>query len=226
MCLYPVSVVCIYVQLVVLDTDYGNSAFFARAYKPRTSRAVPLAECELEESHLQPLSAAHGFPLYYFDRDARRETRHTGMLRTGDFRDASRGEGARRRGEPERKRLSLRITQDEGRKYHHYCNHSGGGLKMERSQHQRTEIEANTTLQQEQQLLMEKKAVIIQRAWRTLLERKQGWQEEPKNLINHFEMVSQEDALPTNLPPGELGQNLTLLFPEAWLPSESCGSMN
>ncbi|XP_017351421.1 schwannomin-interacting protein 1 isoform X2 [Ictalurus punctatus] len=124
--------------------------------------------------------------------------------------DASRGEGARLRGETERKRLSLRITQDEGRKYHHYCNHSGGGLKMERNQYQRTEIEANTALQQEQQLLMEKKAIIIQRAWRTLLERKQGWQEEPKNLINHFEMVSQEDALPTNLPPGELGQNLTL----------------
>ncbi|XP_060761817.1 schwannomin-interacting protein 1 isoform X1 [Neoarius graeffei] len=133
------------------------------------------------------------------------------MLGTGDFRDASCGEGARLRGETERKRLSLRITQDEG--HHRFCNHSGGGLgglKMERNHHQRTEIEENTALQQEQQLLMEKAAIIIQRAWRTLLERKQGWQEEPKNRINHFEMVLQEDALPTNLPTGELGQNLTL----------------
>ncbi|MCJ8744868.1 hypothetical protein PDJAM_G00123500 [Pangasius djambal] len=135
------------------------------------------------------------------------------MLGTGDFRDASRGEGARLRGETERKRLSLRIIQDEGRKYHRFCNHNGGGLgglKMERNCRQQSEIEENATLQQEQQLLMERKAIIIQRAWRTLLERKQGWQEEPKNCINHFEMVSQEDALPTNLPTGELGQNLTL----------------
>lgn len=51
----------------------------------------------------------------------------------------------------------------------------------------------------------------IQRAWRTALERKQGWQEEPKNDINHFEVVSQEDAFPTNLPTEELGQNLTLV---------------
>ncbi|XP_026796894.3 schwannomin-interacting protein 1 isoform X1 [Pangasianodon hypophthalmus] len=133
------------------------------------------------------------------------------MLGTGDFRDASRGEGARLRGETERKRLSLRITQEEGRKYRRFCNHSGGGLgglKMERNCHQLSEIEENALLQQEQQLLMEKKAIIIQRAWRTLLERKQGWQEE--NRINHFEMVSQEDALPTNLPTEELGQNLTL----------------
>ncbi|XP_058274408.1 schwannomin-interacting protein 1 isoform X1 [Hemibagrus wyckioides] len=135
------------------------------------------------------------------------------MLGTGDFREASRGEGARLRGESERKRLSLRITQDEGRKYHRFCNHGSAGLaglKMERNRYQRTEIEENDVFQQEQQLLMEKKAIIIQRAWRTLLGRKQGWQEAPKNSINHLELVSQEDALPTNLHTGELGQNLTL----------------
>lgn len=51
----------------------------------------------------------------------------------------------------------------------------------------------------------------IQRAWRTLWSRKQGWQEVQKNRINHFETESQEDALPTNLPTGELGQSLTLV---------------
>ncbi|XP_046732012.1 schwannomin-interacting protein 1 [Silurus meridionalis] len=136
------------------------------------------------------------------------------MLGTGNSREASRGDGARLRGETERKRLSLRITQEEGRKCHRFCNHSGGGLgglKMERNHQQQTEIEENAVLQQEQQLLKEKKAIIIQRAWRTWWERKQGWQEEPKILMNHFELVSQENALPADLPAGALGQNLTLV---------------
>ncbi|KAF5888915.1 schwannomin-interacting protein 1 isoform X1 [Clarias magur] len=154
------------------------------------------------------------------------------MLGTGEFRDASRGEGARLRGDTERKRLSLRITQDEGRKYHRYCNHPGlGGQKMERSRHQRAEIEEPDMLRQEQQLLLEKKAIVIQRAWRTLLERKPGRREEPKDLMNHFEMVSQTDALPTNLPTGELGQNLTLdqdfaVSTELDSPSSLTGGMN
>ncbi|GAA6082923.1 schwannomin-interacting protein 1 isoform X1, partial [Tachysurus ichikawai] len=105
------------------------------------------------------------------------------------------------------------VGTDEGRKCHRFCNHSGAGLsglKMERNRHQRTEIEENATLPNEQQLLMEKKAIIIQRAWRALLGRKQGWQEVPKNRINHLDLVSREDAFPANLPTGELGQNLTL----------------
>ncbi|KAK3534387.1 hypothetical protein QTP86_014424, partial [Hemibagrus guttatus] len=176
-------------------------------------------QAEAEPSHWLSVSSrtrifSRFSPLTVFLPDTLTETRHTGMLGTGDFREASRGEGARLRGETERKRLSLRITQDEGRKCHRFCNHSSAGLaglKMERNRHQRTEIEENATLQQEQQLLMEKKAIIIQRAWRTLMGRKQGWQEVPKNRVNHSELVSQEDALPTNLPTGELGQILTLV---------------
>lgn len=59
--------------LVVLNADYGArwlAPCSARAYKPLTSRAASLAECELSESHLKPLPAAHGFPPCYFDRDA------------------------------------------------------------------------------------------------------------------------------------------------------------
>ncbi|KAI5626400.1 hypothetical protein C0J50_14051 [Silurus asotus] len=124
--------------------------------------------------------------------------------------------------------LSDGCTPDEGRKNHRFYDHSGDGLegfKMERNPPSRTEEDDNAAHLQEQHLLMEK-ALLIQRAWRTLLERKQSWQEEPKNRINHFELVSQEDALPTDLPTGELGQNLTLCCEKSYSRSSSGAERN
>ncbi|XP_072524596.1 schwannomin-interacting protein 1 isoform X1 [Salminus brasiliensis] len=130
------------------------------------------------------------------------------MLGTGSFRDV------RARGETERTRLSLCITQEDGRKYHRFCNHGGGGVggsRMEGNRHQRTEGEDNSPRRWEQQLVWESKARVIQRAWRTALDRKQAWQEGPKNrMLNLCGTDLEEETFTAGLTLEELGQNLTL----------------
>ncbi|XP_066508320.1 uncharacterized protein [Hoplias malabaricus] len=117
--------------------------------------------------------------------------------------------------EMERKRLSLCITQEEGRKYHRFCNHSGGGqggLKVERNRHPpRMEGEDNSPHRRQQQLDWESKAIVIQRAWRMAMDRKQSWQEGPKNCMHLLcDADPEEDPFTTGLTIEELGQNLTL----------------
>ncbi|XP_076838322.1 uncharacterized protein LOC143483370 [Brachyhypopomus gauderio] len=142
------------------------------------------------------------------------------MLGTGNFRDIHSGEGERLVGETvtgarERKRLSLCITQEEGRRYHHLCSRSTAGLgtgQMDRNRHQLAEGEDNSAHHREQQLVWERKAVVIQRAWRTALDRKSSWQEGPKVHTHHHRgTVPLEDVFAANLTTEELGQNLMLV---------------
>ncbi|KAI5093026.1 major facilitator superfamily domain-containing protein 1 [Silurus meridionalis] len=213
-CLALIAVVMLYLVDFVRGGELNLSASErAKLQKSLSAESEVPGRLQILKKQQQQEEHTNFKPLSSFVLRNRYLSRLGAQVLVSYFREASRGDGARLRGETERKRLSLRITQEEGRKCHRFCNHSGGGLgglKMERNHQQQTEIEENAVLQQEQQLLKEKKAIIIQRAWRTWWERKQGWQEEPKILMNHFELVSQENALPADLPAGALGQNLTL----------------
>ncbi|XP_037122788.1 schwannomin-interacting protein 1 isoform X1 [Syngnathus acus] len=112
------------------------------------------------------------------------------MLRNSTHRGMHPGEEARMRGGSsvarERRHLALRINnQDEVKRYHRYCNHSGGGQttpKME-SFPQRSEVEADNRPHRrgQQQPHLEIKAIVIQRAWRASVSRRGSWQEHDKN---------------------------------------------
>ncbi|CAL8347341.1 unnamed protein product [Arctogadus glacialis] len=68
--------------------------------------------------------------------------------------------------------------QDEGKRYHRYCSHSGGSglLKVERNCSRKSEDEgSNSAHCREQQQYLETKAVVIQRAWRASQSRRESW---------------------------------------------------
>ncbi|TNN80320.1 hypothetical protein EYF80_009344 [Liparis tanakae] len=97
------------------------------------------------------------------------------MLRNGTYRSMYQGEEARLRSGSlavarERKHLALCINnQEEVKRYHRYCNHSGGKAvpKAERSHPCKSEeADDNSPRRREQQQHLEIKAIIIQRAWR------------------------------------------------------------
>ncbi|XP_069562389.1 schwannomin-interacting protein 1 isoform X1 [Brachyistius frenatus] len=105
------------------------------------------------------------------------------MLRNGTYRSMYQGEEMRLRSGSlavarERKHLALCINnQEEVKKYHRYCNHSGGQAvqKVERNCPCRSEEkDDNSPRQCDQQQRLEKKAIIIQRAWRASLSRRQS----------------------------------------------------
>ncbi|XP_076002507.1 schwannomin-interacting protein 1 isoform X2 [Genypterus blacodes] len=108
------------------------------------------------------------------------------MLRTGTHRNMHPGEEARGRGgnaalARERKHLALCINnQEEVKKYHRYCNHSGGQAvsKVERSRPRRSEEEADNSpnRREQQHHRLETKAIVIQRAWRASVSRKDSWE--------------------------------------------------
>ncbi|GLD53339.1 schwannomin-interacting protein 1 isoform X1, partial [Lates japonicus] len=107
------------------------------------------------------------------------------MLRNGSYRGTYQGEEARLRSGSlavarERKHLALCINnQEEVKRYHRYCNHSGGQAapKVERSHPSWSEEEDdNSPHRREQQQHLEFKAIVIQRAWRASLSRRGCWQ--------------------------------------------------
>ncbi|CAL8334708.1 unnamed protein product [Boreogadus saida] len=68
--------------------------------------------------------------------------------------------------------------QEEGKRYHRYCSHSGGSglLKVERNRSRKSEDEgSNSAHCREQQQHLETKAVVIQRAWRASQSRRESW---------------------------------------------------
>ncbi|TMS07206.1 hypothetical protein E3U43_011299 [Larimichthys crocea] len=83
----------------------------------------------------------------------------------------------------ERKHLALFINnQDDVKRYHRYCNHSGGQAKVERGRPRRSEEEDdNSPHRREQQQHLEIKAIVIQRAWRASTSRRGSWQGQDKN---------------------------------------------
>ncbi|CAL8374120.1 unnamed protein product [Gadus morhua 'NCC'] len=106
------------------------------------------------------------------------------MLKNATHRSMHQGEDSRLRGGSlpsarERKHLALCInTQDEGKRYHRYCSHSGGSgvLKVERNRSRKSEDEgSNSAHCREQQQHLETKAVVIQRAWRASQSRRESW---------------------------------------------------
>ncbi|XP_041795947.1 schwannomin-interacting protein 1 isoform X2 [Chelmon rostratus] len=141
------------------------------------------------------------------------------MLRNGTHRSMYQGEEARLRGgglaaARERKHLALCINnQEEVKRYHRYCNHSGGQAapKVERSRTRRSEEEDdNSPHRQEQQQHLEFKAIVIQRAWRASTSRRESWQGQDKNRTSHHrgETVPpeslQDPAVTTNISPEQL----------------------
>ncbi|KAK5868737.1 hypothetical protein PBY51_009727 [Eleginops maclovinus] len=107
------------------------------------------------------------------------------MLRNGTYRSMYQGEEARLRSGTlavarERKHLALCINnQEEVKRYHRYCNHSGGQAvpKMERSRPRRSEEEDdNSPRHREQQKYLEINAIVIQRAWRASTSRRESRQ--------------------------------------------------
>ncbi|XP_032362275.1 schwannomin-interacting protein 1 isoform X1 [Etheostoma spectabile] len=114
------------------------------------------------------------------------------MLRNGTYRSMYQGEEARLRSGSlarERKHLALCINnQEEVKRYHRYCNHSGGQAvpKVERSRPRRSEGEDdNSPSRCEQQQHLEIKAIVIQRAWRASTSRRGSWQGQDKNRRSH-----------------------------------------
>ncbi|KAG8001956.1 hypothetical protein GBF38_012256 [Nibea albiflora] len=83
--------------------------------------------------------------------------------------------------------LSVCFTvQDDVKRYHRYCNHSGGQAKVERGRPRRSEEEDdNSPHRREQQQHLEIKAIVIQRAWRASTSRRGSWQGQDKNHPGH-----------------------------------------
>ncbi|XP_031599869.2 schwannomin-interacting protein 1 isoform X1 [Oreochromis aureus] len=136
------------------------------------------------------------------------------MLRSGTYRNVHQGEEVRLRSGSlarERKHLALCINnQEEVKRYHRFCNHSGGQAvqKIERSCPCRSEMEDDNSLHcRDQQQHLEIKAVVIQRAWRASMSRRESWQAQDKNRTNdHWrETVPseslQEPVMTTNISP-------------------------
>ncbi|XP_057694675.1 schwannomin-interacting protein 1 isoform X1 [Corythoichthys intestinalis] len=131
------------------------------------------------------------------------------MLRNSTHRGMHPGEEARMRGGSsvarERRHLALRINnQEEGKRYHRYCNHSGGQTAPKVESHpQKNEVEAdnrpNRRGQQQQQL--EIKAIVIQRAWRASVSRRGCWQEHDKHRSdqNADDTITTADLFPEQL---------------------------
>ncbi|XP_056296770.1 schwannomin-interacting protein 1 isoform X2 [Pseudoliparis swirei] len=103
------------------------------------------------------------------------------MLRNGTHRSMYQREEARLRSRSlvvarERKHLALCINnQEEVKRYHRDCNHSGGKAvpKVERSHPWKSEeADDNSPRRQEQQQHLEIKAIVIQRAWRASTSRR------------------------------------------------------
>ncbi|KAM9853686.1 schwannomin-interacting protein 1 isoform 1-T1 [Aulostomus maculatus] len=139
------------------------------------------------------------------------------MLRNGTYRSMYQGEEARLRSGSlarERKHLALCINnQEEVKRYHRYCNHSGGQAlpKVERIDHRKSEEEDdNSPHRREQQQNLEIKAIVIQRAWRASISRRGSWQGQDKNHTSPHreETVPSESpkdpAMTTHLSPGQL----------------------
>ncbi|KAK9520960.1 hypothetical protein VZT92_020814 [Zoarces viviparus] len=117
------------------------------------------------------------------------------MLRNGTYRSMYQGEESRLRSGSlavarERKHLALCINnQEEVKRCHRYCNHSGGQAapKVERS-HPRKSEEADDNSprrREQQQQQLEINAIVIQRAWRASTSRTGSWQGQGKNRGNH-----------------------------------------
>ncbi|KAL3991844.1 gamma-glutamyltranspeptidase / glutathione hydrolase / leukotriene-C4 hydrolase [Sarotherodon galilaeus] len=135
------------------------------------------------------------------------------MLRSGTYRNVHQGEEVRLRSGSlarERKHLALCINnQEEVKRYHRYCNHSGGqAVQKIESCPCRSEMEDDNSLRcRDQQQHLEIKAVVIQRAWRASMSRRESWQAQDKNRTNdHWrETVPseslQEPVMTTNISP-------------------------
>ncbi|KAG7235028.1 hypothetical protein INR49_003393, partial [Caranx melampygus] len=145
----------------------------------------------------------------------RHRDRELTMLRSGSYRGMYQGEEARLRSGSlavarERKHLALCITnQEEVKRYHRYCNHSGGQAvpKVERN-HPRSEEEEeddNSPHRREQQQHLEIKAIVIQRAWRASMSHRGNWQGQDKNRTSSHQDESepseslQDPVMTTNI---------------------------
>ncbi|XP_060929201.1 schwannomin-interacting protein 1 isoform X1 [Limanda limanda] len=113
------------------------------------------------------------------------------MLRNGAHRSMHQGEEARLRSGSlprERKHLALRINnQDEVKRCHRYCNHSGGPAppKVERSRPCRSEEEDdNSPHRREHRQRLESNAIVIQRAWRAKMSCAGSRQEQEEDLTS------------------------------------------
>ncbi|XP_028275436.1 schwannomin-interacting protein 1 isoform X2 [Parambassis ranga] len=97
-----------------------------------------------------------------------------------------------------REHLALCIkNQEEVKRYHQYCNHSGGPevQRVERSSSVRSEKKDNNNPHRHnQQQHLEMKAIVIQRAWRASMSRRENWQIQDKNRSSHHwgEMMPSE----------------------------------
>ncbi|XP_042270439.1 uncharacterized protein LOC121898962 [Thunnus maccoyii] len=139
------------------------------------------------------------------------------MLRNGTYRSMYQGEEARLRSgslAQERKHLALCInSQEEVKRYHRYCNHSGGQAvsKVERSRPHRSEDEDdNSPHRREQWQHLEIKAIVIQRAWRATVTRRGSWHGQDKNRTSHHQDETvpskslQDPVMTTNISPEQL----------------------
>ncbi|XP_029570854.1 schwannomin-interacting protein 1 isoform X2 [Salmo trutta] len=139
------------------------------------------------------------------------------MLRTGNYRNMYQGEGTRLRGgglggAREGKCLALCINQEEEKRHHRFCNHGGGQqvLKMERNVYLRSEEEDdNSPRCVEHQRYWETKAIVIQRAWRATLYRKESCQGDCENRTHHQCGTESLESYQTAVM-DEFGQDLSL----------------
>ncbi|KAM7412999.1 hypothetical protein PAMA_020401 [Pampus argenteus] len=145
------------------------------------------------------------------------------MLRNGTYRSMYQGEEARLRSGSlarERKHLALCInSQEEVKRFHRYCNHSGGQAvsKVERSRLRRSEEEDdNSPHRHEQQQHLEIKAIVIQRAWRASVNRRASWHGQGKNRSSHhLDETVPPKSLPDPVMTTDISPGLVLLFSQS-----------
>ncbi|KAJ8368808.1 hypothetical protein SKAU_G00088360 [Synaphobranchus kaupii] len=141
------------------------------------------------------------------------------MLRSSNNRAIYQREDGRPRsgiltGTRERKRLSLCINQEEGKRYHRFCNRSAGqGVawmeNSHRNHHARSDGEDNSPYRREQQRTWETNAVIIQRAWRATLDRKQSCHRGCKRRTHHQHETAPLGPFQATLGMTGLGQDMS-----------------
>ncbi|XP_064159345.1 schwannomin-interacting protein 1 isoform X1 [Anguilla rostrata] len=141
------------------------------------------------------------------------------MLRSSNHRAIYQGEDGRPRGgvlagTRERKRLSLCINQEEGKRCHRFCNRSAGQdvawmENSHRNHHARSDGEDNSVYRREQQRSWETNVVIIQRAWRATLDRKQSWHRAYHRRTHHQHETAPLDPFPSTAGMEGLGQDMS-----------------
>ncbi|KAG5837674.1 hypothetical protein ANANG_G00241950 [Anguilla anguilla] len=103
---------------------------------------------------------------------------------------------------------------EEGKRCHRFCNRSAGQdvawmENSHRNHHARSDGEDNSVYRREQQRSWETNVVIIQRAWRATLDRKQSWHRAYHRRTHHQHETAPLDPFQSTAGMEGLGQDMS-----------------